>query len=147
MVPNSKIVLQMDPLGQAMPLFFFGGKRLDPPGVAGVSEGDIIVVYTDPEARLVEFLGSPVVPFPLFFLFMGSLYEIASQKRVLLIVIWFQVPGLRRFYCNEKMVGSTESLGVPLPQADGRPLWMYAMVDDVGDEIKIKRFGPGRPYP
>ena len=88
----------------AMPVFFFGGQHLDPPDVPGVQEGDIIVVYADPEARLVE------------------------------------------FYCNTKMIGSTESLGVPLPQADGRPLWMYAMVDEVGDEIKIKRFGPGRPY-
>mmetsp|Transcript_41227 Transcript_41227/g.84843 ORF Transcript_41227/g.84843 Transcript_41227/m.84843 type:complete len:259 (+) Transcript_41227:35-811(+) len=53
---------------------------------------------------------------------------------------------LVEFYCNTKLVGSTESFEVPLPPAGGRPLWMYAMVDEVGDEIKIRRFGPGRPY-
>ena len=89
---------------QAMPVFFFGGQHFNPPEVPGVQGGDIIVVYADPEARLVE------------------------------------------FYCNTKLVGSTESLGVPLPHADGRPLWMYAMVDRERDEIQIKRFGPGRPY-
>ena len=89
---------------KAMPVFLLGNQRFNPPEVPGVQEGDIIVVYADPEARLVE------------------------------------------FYCNTKLVGSTESFGVPLPQASGTPLWMYAMVDEVGDEIKIRRFGPGRPY-
>ena len=65
---------------QEMPVFFFGGKRLNPPDVAGVREGDAIGVYADPEARLVE------------------------------------------FYCNAKMVGSSESLEVPLPPSEGRPL-------------------------
>ena len=56
-------------------------------------------------------------------------------------------PELRlvEFYCNGLLVGSSDSLKVPLPQADERPLWMYAMVDEVNDEIRIKRFGPGRP--
>ncbi|CAE7349429.1 unnamed protein product [Symbiodinium microadriaticum] len=89
---------------QSMPVFFLGGKEINPPDVPGVQEGDVIVIYVDPEARLVE------------------------------------------FYCNTKLVGSTESLEVPLPQAEGRPLLMYAMVDQVGDKIRIKRFGPGRPY-
>ena len=53
---------------------------------------------------------------------------------------------LVEFYCNTDLVGSTESLKAPLPPAAGRPLWMYAMVDEQGDEIIIKRFGPGRPY-
>ena len=76
---------------------------MNPPGMVGVQEKDIIGVYADPEARLVE------------------------------------------FYCNGQLVESTSSLGVPLPPADGRPLWMYAMVDYVNDHIRIARFGPGRP--
>ena len=88
---------------KSMPVFLFAGQRLNPRGMPGIKEKDIIAVYADPEARVVE------------------------------------------FYCNGELTGSTESLGVPLPEAKGRPLWMYAMVDMMEDTILIKRFGPGRP--
>jgi len=52
---------------------------------------------------------------------------------------------LCEFYCNRKLIGSTESLDSPLPESRGSPLFMYCMVDAVEDEVKIKRFGPGRP--
>ncbi|CAJ1442586.1 unnamed protein product [Effrenium voratum] len=88
---------------QELPVFLLGGSHVNPPGMVGLQEKDIVGVYADPEARLVE------------------------------------------FYCNGQLVGSTLSLGVPLPPAVGRPLWMYAMVDQVHDHIRIARFGPGRP--
>jgi len=53
---------------------------------------------------------------------------------------------LCEFYCNSKLIGSTESLDSPLPESRGSPLFMYCMVDAVEDGVKIKRFGPGRPY-
>ncbi|CAE7315537.1 unnamed protein product [Symbiodinium sp. CCMP2456] len=53
---------------------------------------------------------------------------------------------LCEFYCNSKFMGSTKSLECPLPESQGSPLFMYCMVDQVGDEVKINRFGPGRPY-
>ncbi|CAE7558670.1 unnamed protein product [Symbiodinium necroappetens] len=53
---------------------------------------------------------------------------------------------LCEFYCNSKFLASTESLESPLPEFQGSPLFMYCMVDQIEDEVKIKRFGPGRPY-
>mmetsp|Transcript_132857 Transcript_132857/g.234119 ORF Transcript_132857/g.234119 Transcript_132857/m.234119 type:complete len:264 (-) Transcript_132857:612-1403(-) len=34
----------------------------------------------------------------------------------------------------------------PLPCPDEHPLWIYAMVDAVGDTISVVRFGPGEPF-
>lgn len=50
-----------------------------------------------------------------------------------------------KFYKNRQLVASNLP-DHPLPAESETPLRMYVMVDDVGDEVSVIRFGPGDPY-